>query len=40
MPHSLAYEGGPAPEKILPDVPEGAAWVSGYFAARRVAGNY
>lgn len=31
---SLAYEGGPLPEKILPDAPEVAAWVSGYFAAR------
>ena len=31
---SLAYEGGPEPEKILPDAPEVAAWVSGYFAAR------
>lgn len=31
---SLAYEGGPRPEKILPDAPEVAAWVSGYFAAR------
>jgi thiamine kinase-like enzyme len=31
---SLAYEGGPQPEKILPDAPEVAAWVSGYFTAR------
>jgi thiamine kinase-like enzyme len=31
---SLAYEGGPEPEKILPDAPEIAAWVSGFFAAR------
>jgi thiamine kinase-like enzyme len=31
---SLAYEGGPQPEKILPDAPEVAAWVSGFFAAR------
>ena len=31
---SLAYEGGPAPEKILPDAPEVAAWVSGFFAVR------
>ncbi len=31
---SLAYEGGPEPEKILPDAPEVAARVSGYFAAR------
>ncbi|HEV3467923.1 MAG TPA: hypothetical protein VG148_01270, partial [Pyrinomonadaceae bacterium] len=31
---SLAYESGVAPEKILPDAPEVAAWVSGYFAAR------
>jgi len=30
---SLAYEGGPAPEEILPDAPEVAAWVSGFFAA-------
>lgn len=31
---SLAYEGGPLPESILPDAPEVAAWVSGFFAAR------
>ncbi len=31
---SLNYEGGPEPEKILPDAPEVAAWVSGFFAAR------
>jgi aminoglycoside phosphotransferase (APT) family kinase protein len=31
---SLAYEGGPLPERILPDAPEIAAWVSGFFAAR------
>lgn len=31
---SLAFEGGPLPEAILPDAPEVAAWVSGYFAAR------
>ena len=31
---SLAYEGGVAPERILPDAPEVAAYVSGYFAAR------
>jgi hypothetical protein len=31
---SLAYEGGPPPEAILPDAPEVAAWVSGSFAAR------
>ena len=31
---SLAYESGVAPEKILPDAPEVASWVSGYFAAR------
>lgn len=31
---SLEYEGGPKPEKILPDAPEIAAWVSGFFAAR------
>lgn len=30
---SLAYESGIEPEKILPDAPEVAAWVSGYFAA-------
>lgn len=30
---SLAFEGGPRPETILPDAPEVAAWVSGYFAA-------
>jgi hypothetical protein len=33
---SLAYESGLEPEKILPDAPEVAAWVSGYFAARAV----
>ena len=27
---SLAYEGGPLPERILPDAPEVAAWVSGF----------
>jgi Phosphotransferase enzyme family len=31
---SLHYESGIEPEKILPDAPEVAAWVSGYFAAR------
>ena len=31
---SLAYEGGPLPDEILPDAPEAAAWVAGYFAAR------
>jgi hypothetical protein len=31
---SLAYEGGPDPEQILPDTPDIAAWVSGFFAAR------
>jgi aminoglycoside phosphotransferase (APT) family kinase protein len=31
---SLAEEGGPEPEVILPDAPEVAAWVSGFFAAR------
>jgi hypothetical protein len=31
---SLAYEGGPQPETILPDAPEVAAWVSGFFAGR------
>ena len=31
---SLAYEGGPLPEAILPNEPEIAAWVCGFFAAR------
>lgn len=31
---SLAYEANLKPEKILPDAPEIAAWVSGFFAAR------
>ena len=31
---SLAYEAGVRPESILPDAPEVAAWVSGFFAAR------
>jgi Phosphotransferase enzyme family len=31
---SLAEEGGPLPETILPDAPEVAAWVAGFFAAR------
>jgi aminoglycoside phosphotransferase (APT) family kinase protein len=30
---SLAFEGGPRPQSILPNAPEVAAWVSGYFAA-------
>jgi aminoglycoside phosphotransferase (APT) family kinase protein len=30
---SLAHEGGPKPEAILPGEPEIAAWVSGFFAA-------
>lgn len=31
---SLAHEGGPPPEALLPGRPDVAAWVSGYFAAR------
>jgi aminoglycoside phosphotransferase (APT) family kinase protein len=31
---SLAYEGGPDPEALLPNAPEVAAWVAGFFAAR------
>jgi Ser/Thr protein kinase RdoA (MazF antagonist) len=31
---SLAYESGMKPEEILPDSPEIAAWVAGFFAAR------
>ncbi len=31
---SLCFEGGPVPETILPNAPEVAAWVSGFFAAR------
>lgn len=31
---SLAYEGGPLPDDILPNEPEIAAWICGYFAAR------
>lgn len=31
---SLAYEGGPLPDEILPAAPEVAAWVAGFFAAR------
>ncbi len=31
---SLEMEGGPQPESFLPDHPEVAAWVSGFFAAR------
>ncbi len=31
---SLAYEGGPVPDTILPHEPEIAAWVAGFFAAR------
>jgi len=30
---SLAFEGGPAPDEILPNSPEVAAYVSGFFAA-------
>ncbi len=30
---SLAAEGGPPPESILPDAPELAAWIAGYFCA-------
>lgn len=30
---SLCFEGGPAPDDILPASPEVAAWVSGFFAA-------
>lgn len=31
---SLAFEGGPAPESFLPNRPDIAAWVSGFFASR------
>lgn len=31
---SLHAEGGPAPETILPDAPELAAWVAGFFCSR------
>jgi hypothetical protein len=31
---SLAFEGGPLPDDILPHAPEVAAWISGFFAAR------
>ena len=31
---SLVAEGGPLPETILPNAPEVAAWVSGFFATR------
>lgn len=31
---SLAFEGGPLPETVLPDAPEMSALVSGFFAAR------
>ncbi|QYO75736.1 aminoglycoside phosphotransferase family protein [Devosia salina] len=31
---SLAYEGGPLPDQVMPDAPEVAALISGYFAAR------
>lgn len=31
---SLCFEGGPQPDVLLPDAPEVAAWVSGFFAAR------
>jgi thiamine kinase-like enzyme len=30
---SLCFEGGPPPEAILPQAPEVAAWVSGFFAS-------
>jgi hypothetical protein len=30
---SLAAEGGPAPEEVLPDEPELAAWVAGFFCS-------
>jgi aminoglycoside phosphotransferase (APT) family kinase protein len=30
---SLAFEGGPLPDEVLPDAPEVAAYVSGFFAA-------
>lgn len=31
---SLAHEGGPLPDQIMPDAPEIAALIAGYFAAR------
>jgi hypothetical protein len=31
---SLAFEGGPLPDDLLPDEPAVAAWVCGFFAAR------
>lgn len=31
---SLAFEGGPPPEQMLPNEPEVAAWICGFFAAR------
>jgi thiamine kinase-like enzyme len=31
---SLCFEGGPKPDDVLPDAPDVAAWVSGFFAAR------
>jgi len=31
---SLAFEGGPLPEDLLPDRPDIAAWICGFFAAR------
>lgn len=31
---SLGFEGGPAPDVVLPDAPEIASWVCGFFAAR------
>jgi hypothetical protein len=31
---SLAFEGGPAPDTLLPHAPEVAAWVCGFFASR------
>jgi hypothetical protein len=31
---SLHFEGGPPPEAMLPDAPEIAAWLAGFFAAR------
>ncbi|MEO1549935.1 MAG: aminoglycoside phosphotransferase family protein [Pseudomonadota bacterium] len=31
---SLAQEGGPLPESILPNAPEIAAWMAGYFASQ------
>jgi hypothetical protein len=31
---SLCFEGGPRLDELLPNSPEVAAWVSGFFAAR------